>query len=222
MAAPTPGFIKLADDTANAGKQPRIQTRVVGGQNVVEHFFIPVSLRSKRVFHYSTPAQSVLAAAQDGVATGFFWLQNPAASAWDAAIRKIALHFGTTNVLTSTMPRLILVKFTFTGTPSGATLTPARRKAADAPNTDVRTAVTGMTVTLGATIASFLVPQMHAASQVFHPPVQAWPDGGHDPFEDDDIILAPGEGAVLYQPDAGTTSDPRDFVVNMRVEEVER
>jgi hypothetical protein len=44
----------------------------------------------------------------------------------------------------------------------------------------------------------------------------------HDPFEDDDVILAPSEGALLYQPDAGTASDPRRFTVNLRAEEAER
>lgn len=223
MAVPVETWVQLALDTSNTGKKVRTQTRVVGADTVHSHYFIPQSLRSKKVFHYSTPLQSVLLAAQDGTTTGFFWLQNPVASIIDLVVRKTALHFGTTNLAAVTVPRLLLVKFTFASTASGATVTPARRKQADANAADMRTAPTGMTsLTLGATIASFVVPQMHAAGQVFHPPVQEWPAGGHDPFEDDDIILIPGEGAVLYQADAGTTSDPRKFIVNLRAEEVER
>ena len=221
MPAPSPSHVRLVDDTSNTGKKARTQSRVVGADTVHEHFFVPTSPRSKKVFHYSPDLQAVQAAAQNGTATGFFWLQNPSGSGVDLVIRKLAIRFGSTNVLTSTVPRLLLVRFTFTGTPSGATITPARRKAADANIADMRTAPTGMTVTLGATIATFVVPQMHAAGQFFAPSPQDWPVD-HDPFEDDDVILAPGEGAVLYQADAGTASDPRRFVLNLRAEEVER
>jgi hypothetical protein len=222
MPAPIPGFIQLPDDTANTGKKPRTQTRVVGANTVHEHYLIPISLRSKKVFHYSTPLQAVSATAQDAVATGFFWLQNPTASVIDLIVRKIVLRFGSVNTATVTLPRIVLAKFTFTGTASGATVTPLRRKTADANAADMRTAVTGMTVTLGAVGASFIVPQLLAAGQVYAPPEQVWPGAGHDPFEDDDIILAPGEGAVLYQADAGTTADPRRFTADVRAEEVER
>lgn len=223
MAAPVETDVILAVDTSNIGKRVRTQSRDFGGTVRHMHYFIPVSARAKKVFHYSTPLQSVLAAAHDGTTTAFFWLQNPTASIVDLVIRKAVLRFGTTNVLTSTVPRILLVKFTFASTASGATVTPARRKAADANAADMRTAPTGMTsLTLGATIATFITPQMHAAGQFFGPPAQEWPSGGNDPYEDDDIILIPGEGAVLYQADAGTASDPRRFTVDLRAEEVER
>ena len=221
MAAPTATFVRLADDAPNAGKKVRTDSRTVGADVVHHHWFVPISARAKKVFHYSPTQQSVQASAQDATTTGFFWMQNPAASTADLIIRRINLIFGTTNVLTSTVPRIVLAKFTFTGTPSGATVTAARRKAADAPQADMRTAVTGMAVTLGATIATFVVPQMHAAGQFFGPAPQEWP-GDADPFEDNDIILAPGEGALLYQPDAGTASDPRKFNLNLRAEEADR
>lgn len=221
MAAPIPSHTKLPNDTGNAGfKQVRTQTRVVGGEVVDEHFFIPISQRAKKVFHYSTTALAVQAGAQDAVTTGNFWLQNPAASARDLIIRKIALVFATTNVLTSTIPRIVLAKFTFSGTPSGAITPPTPRKTGDANAADMRMAATGLTVTLGTTIHTFIAPQMHAAGQFFGPPPQVWPIDD-DPFEDNDVILSPGQGALLYQPDAGTASDPRRFTVNLRAEEVE-
>lgn len=221
MAAPTPTFVILPSDVGNLGKKMRTQTRHVGADDVLEHIFGLVSLRSKKVFHYSPPTLAVTAAAQDATASGSFWLQNPAGSAVDLYIRQLILRFGSTNVASTTVTRIVLARFAFTGTPSGATVTAARRKSAEAPAADLRTAVTGMTVTLGATIASFVAPMMLAVSQTFTPPEQKWP-GAHDPFEDDDIVLAPGEGAVLYQPDPGTAADPRRFTVDMRVEEVER
>ena len=221
MAAPIPSNVRLADDAGNTGKRIRTDTRVVGADTVHHHWFVPISARSKKVFHYSPLLQSVQASAQDATATGFFWFQVPAANAWDVAIRKCVLKFATGNTLTLTFPRIVLARFTFTGTPSGATVTAAKRKSAEAPTADLRTAVTGMTVTLAATVATFLVPQMHAVGQAFQPPVQKWPED-HDSFEDDDVILAPSEGVLLYQPDAGTASDPRRFTVDLRVEEIER
>ncbi len=223
MAAPTPSNVRLADDASNLGKRVRTQDRLVGATQVHEHFFIPISQRSKRVFHYSpTALQALTAAAQDGTTTAYWWLQNPVGNAWDLIIRKLVAQFGTTNVLTSTIPRLVCQRFTFASTASGASVTPARRKTAEAPNAFLRTAPTGMTaLTLTEIIASHIVPQMHAAGQVFAPPPFVWPED-HDPFEDDDVILTPGEGAVLYQADAGTTSDPRRFVYTLRAEEVER
>ena len=221
MAAPIETDVRLADDASNIGKRMRTQSRDFGGTVRHSHYVVSHSPRAKTVFHYSPALQSVQASAQDAVATGFFWLQNPSASAVDVVIRKLALIFGTTNVATPTAPRIVLARFTFTGTPSGATVTPARRKSADGPSADMRTAVTGMTVTLGALIASFVVPAMNATGQFFGPPPLVWPVD-HDPFEDDDIVLAPAEGALLYQPDAGTASDPRRFTCNLRVEEVER
>jgi len=221
MAAPVETDVRLADDTPNSGKRVRTQSRDFGGTVRHMHYFIPASLRNKKVFHYSPGLQSVQASAQDAVATGYFWFQVPSGNAWDVAIRKIVLIFGTTNLATVTVPRILLSRFTFTGTPSGATVTAAKRKSAESPTADMRTAVTGMTVTLGATVATFLVPQMHVAGQAFAPPPQEWPVDD-DPFEDNDLILAPTEGVLLYQPDAGTASEPRKFTINLRVEEVER
>jgi len=223
MAAPISSHVKLPNDTGNAGfKQVRTQTRVVGAETVHEHFYVPVSLRAKKVFHYSPDLLAVSVAAQDGVASGFFWLQNPAASLVDLVVRKVVLRFGTTNVLTSTEPRIVLAKFTFTTAPSGATTPPTPRKTGDVNAADMRMVNTGFgTITVGTRIATFLVPQMHAAGQFFGPPPQKWPED-NDPFEDDDVILAPGQGAVLYQPDAGTASDPRDFTIDLRAEEAER
>ena len=166
--------------------------------------------------------QSVQAAAQDALATGFFWLQNPAASGLNLIVRQFTLRFSlAANTACPTAPRIVLARFTFTGTPSGATVTPAKRRTADNANVaTMRTAVTGMTVTLGAIAASFLVPAMSAAGQTFTPPEQQWPPN-LDSIEEEDLILVPGEGALLYQPDAGTASDPRRFTVDLRAEEVE-
>ena len=77
-----------------------------------------------------------------------------------------------------------------------------------------------MSISLGATIASLLVPVVMTAAGDFASGQQVWP-ASKDPLEDDGLELAPGEGLVLYQPDAGTATDPRRFVANLTVEEAE-
>ncbi|HEV8639649.1 MAG TPA: hypothetical protein VGV13_00945 [Methylomirabilota bacterium] len=222
MAIPVAGFVRLPDDSANLGKKVRTQKRTVGADDVQEHFFIPVSKRSKLgVFHYSPALQSVQASAQDGITTGFFWLQNPAGSAVDGVFVRMVLRFNSTNAASGSVPRIALARFTFTGTASGATVTPAMRKTTEASNVlTMRTASTGMTVTVGALIASFLPPLMASTAATLPTTEHSWPEDGN-PVEDADLILLPGEGAVLYQPDAGTASDARRFVAQVRVEEIE-
>jgi len=221
MAAPTPSYVRLVDDASNTGKKARTQSRVVGADTVHEHFQIPTSRRSKLGVHYYSPAlQSVQASAQDGTSTGFLWIQNPIGSGITMVLREIALRFNGT-AAAATLPRVLATKFTFTGTASGASVTPARRKTGEnSPLGFIRTAVTGMTVTLGAIVASFIVPSIISASGVFPDSQQVWP-ATKDAMEEDGIELAPGEGVVIYQPDAGTAADPRRFVANIVVEEVE-
>lgn len=223
MAVPVETDVRLADDASNTGKRVRTQSRVVGANTVHSHYFVPQSRRSKLgIYHYSTPLQTVAGTTpQDGTTTGFFWLQNPSGSGLDLVIRKVVARF-TGTVAANTSARLILVKFTFTGTPSGAVITPARRKTSvDAVNVGtMRTAVTGMTVTLGATICSFIIPALISAANVFPTFDQEWPHSGD--FEDDDVMLEPAEGAVLYQPDVGIASDSRRFVIDLSAEEAER
>lgn len=226
MAAPAASHVKLPSDTGNAGfKQVRTQTRVVGAETVHEHFFVPVSPRSKLGIYYYSPAlQSVQATAQDATATGFLWLQNPNASGRNLVLREILMKFSNAAAtVAATAPRIIAALFTFTGTASGASVTPAKsgRIASEpSPVGFLRTAVTGMTVTLGATIASFLVPVVMTAVGNYGDSPQVWPYS-KDPFEDDGIVIPPQSGVVLYQPDNGTTTDPRRFITNLVTEEVD-
>jgi hypothetical protein len=78
----------------------------------------------------------------------------------------------------------------------------------------VTTAITGMTPSAGATITGFIVPAIMTAvgagvvvDQAFIPNIS------------EEIILVPGEGLVIRQADAGTTSDTRIVVVDIVWEE---
>lgn len=222
MAAPVAAHVKLPDDTANAGKKMRTQSRLVGADTVHEHLYGPISRRSKLgVYHYAPALQSVVQTAQDGIATGFLWLVNPTGASVDVVLKRLAVMFNGT-VAANTSARLLLSRFTYTGTPSGATVAPAKRKTADAGNVGVLyTASTGMTVTLVATVFPFMIPALISASGVFPTVAQRFPDV-EDPFEDDDLVLVPGEGVVLWQADAGIASDTRRFTVGLLTEEIER
>src|SRR3990167_4497440 len=225
MAAPIASYVQLPDDSGNTGKKPRTQTRVVGANTVHEHFFVPTSQRAKLgVFHYSTTLQSVKdnASAQDGTTTGFFWLANPVGSTIELIVREIALQFSAiTGTAMVTVPHILAQRFTLTGTASGGTVTPAKRRSSEAANVgSLRTAVTGMTPSLGATVKTFLTPIIISAASPFAPPPQVWPTS-KDPLEDGGLVLAAGEGLVLYQPDAGTASEVRRFTVDATTEEAD-
>jgi hypothetical protein len=227
MAAPVASSIQVFDDWEVTGPRMRTQTRVVGADTVHTHYIVPVSARAKKVFHYSTPLISVVASSLN-VTNAAFYLEIPAWSPVNLVVRKVFVHFGTTNVATNTAPRLRLARFSYTGTLTGATITPAKRRSVESSVCPMRMDSTGFqSLKIDDLICSFIVPQMHAIGQAFTPEVQKWP-WGSDPFEDDDVIIEPGTGVLggtgllLYQADAGDSSDPRRFVVNLRVEEVDR
>ncbi len=228
MAAPVASKIILADDTSNDGKNARTQTRVVGADTVHEHFFVPVCRRSKLgVYYYASTVLSIQIAAsspQDGINTGFWWIINPSGSGVTVLLKELLVRFTMAAVLAeATGPRVIAQKFAYTGTASGAQVTPCKRKATDAsPGGSVRTAVTGMTCTLGATLTSFLTPAVLTGVGAMTGDEQVWPHS-RDPLDEDaGVELAPTEGVVIYQADAGTaTTDNRRLVVNATIEEFE-
>jgi hypothetical protein len=222
MAAPVASYVQLPSDTGNTGKKVRTQTRVVGADTVHEHFFIPISQRSKLgLYHFSSGKLTVQASAHNGTTTGFLWWVNAAGSGVKAALRRLNIQTNfVTSLSTPTAPRLLFTRFTATGTPSGAQITPAKRGSSDAANvTTLRTASTGLTVTLVADVFATL-PAVTAgtAGLMFMAPTQQ----EMVPQDEDGYpILLAGEGIVGYQPDAGTASDTRVWVVNGSFEEFE-
>jgi len=228
MAAPVEDYIALAEDAANLGKRARVNRRGAAGSGArYDHFTTPVSPHSKLgTQFYSTPYQTVKdnASAQDGTTTGFFWLQNPLASGFNLWLRHLLLRpsvIATTAFLTS--PRILAERFVYTGgTASGATITPAKRVTGQAAAAFLRTAMTGMTgIALGlGVVTTFVVPPVLTGVGQFDPAVQRWPEN-RDPFETDGLLLVPGEGVVIYQPDAGTAADTRRFVMDITTDEVE-
>lgn len=217
MAAPLASFVQLPLDTGNTGKKIRTQTRVVGADTVHEHFFIPISFRKiDGIYSFAATAPAaVQASADNGTSTGRFWLEMPAGATKRGRLRDFKLTFDWGVVPAAdvpTLPRIALTRFTFTGTASGAAITPAKRHPSDAANVaNVRTAVTGMTVTVGAVSWTALAPFIDFATAVGINSQPRFTDYYDPDHEDAYMDFGPGEGLLLYQPDAGTASDLRRF-----------
>lgn len=157
--------------------------------------------------------QTIAAAAQNGTSTGFLWAHVPTAvsNKW-VRIRRLYLSSQHSTVLaTPTAPRVVASIATFTGTASGAAITPGKIDSAHpTPVFDLRTAVTGLTITMGQKIAVAAITGALTAVGAY----SAGPDVNIiDPGEAEDEwqIIKPGEALVLWQDTAGTTSDTRKF-----------
>lgn len=210
MAAPVDSYVQLPDDSGNSGKKIRSQTQTVSGNTVHTHYFY--SQRQANVlgvYRAALAQQTMLVSAQNGTSTGFLWLHNPTATSNKSArIRRIyASSQHASAIATPSAPRLLVSRFTFVGTASGAAVTAAKVvSSAPSPILDLRTAVTGLTVSLVAAMGSCGVVGALTAVGAWAPAVvELLPSGPEDEWE----VLAPGEGAVIWQDTAGTTSDTR-------------
>lgn len=216
MAAPVAAYVRLPDDSANAGKKVRTQSRVVGADTVHEHFFIPTSKDSKvGLYRAHSGTLTIPTSAHNGTTTGHLWFSNPTGSATKARLRRIfdVVQF-VAGAIDLTVPRSLYSLFTFTGTASGTTITPAKRDSTDAaPNCTLRTASTGMTVTLGQTFRGTTVPAVNATASSATVQVNLMPCifPVWDPEEEEGLVIRAGEGVVLWAGDASTTANRRLF-----------
>ena len=218
MAAPVANKIILPDDTGNTGKKVRTQTRTIGADSVHEHFVIPVSAANiKGIYHFCFTLYTVANSAQNGTSAAIGWLQVPSTASISARLR-FAQMAHTNNVATAidhaTAPRIAIQRATHNDGWSGATLNVAKRATADSANqANIRTASTGTTVTLAATqlVWASLVPGCDiTTSGVLN--IQ-FGESWRPVFEDEYVLIAPGECLVFYQIDAGTASDQRKSLV---------
>lgn len=171
------------------------------------------------VYRAALAQVTVLQAAQDGTTTGFLWAYLPAAATKKARIRKVLVSSQQSTALaTPTAPRLSLVRATFTGTASGTQVTPGKVDSAHpAAVFDLRTAVTGLTPVLGAAIGALGLVGSQTAVGNYHP--IATPLFKAE-LEDERLVIAPGEGIVIYQDTAGTASDTRKANIGLVWDEI--
>lgn len=184
-----------------------LPTAVAGGQAVANWSTfngrqrVYSSGRRRLGIYFAALGNTTVTVAADAATAGRFWLvNNTGATVFGALRRLVYSSTTTTGLLETTAPNFRVERITFTGTPSGATITPGKRDSNDAANTlTIRTASTGMTITAGAALHGFQIPSALAttsavaASQIF-------------PFvgdEDEYVILRAGEGLVIRQQDVG-------------------
>ena len=217
MAKTTVSSIRAPLDTSNDGKDvAAILDPGAGpsGRDLYPHLVVPRS-REKLLgrYRFAMPVQAITQTAQNGTSTAYAWLQMPLAVSRHARLRELTLGFAalsTSAMLTA--PRVVLARFTFASTASGAKIDPAKLVTADAGNLLVlRTEATGMTsVTLGAECwARPAPPTLTGVGTSPISEVTFRPTG-----EDEYLDIAPGEGLVLYQAEGGTSTDSRRFTVD--------
>lgn len=211
MAAPLAAFIQIPSDTGNTGKKVRTQTRVVGADTVHEHFFVPISARSYLGLYWATiGAYTPPTAAQNGTTTGAWWLFNPVGNTPKGSVRRFNSTIQFNALAVDLVPGQFRISlFTFTGTASGAAITPGKHDSTDAAATlSLRTASTGLTVTLGATLwedQGPILPLATGSGVVCGPYVGI----ERDPDEIAELVLRAGEGIVEWSALALTTANRR-------------
>lgn len=223
MAAPLAAFVQLPSDSGNTGKKIRTQTRVVGADTVHEHYFVRTpAAQILGVYRVAMAQSTVLAAAQNGTTTGFLWAHVPVAiTGKKVRVRRFYTTAQHSTVLaTPTAPRLRFDRFTFTGTASGAQLTAAKiSNTYPAPIFDLRTAMTGLVVTLNGSLGTAaMCGALTAVGAYVAAEINIF-----DPASEEEtwVTFAPGEGGVLYQDTAGTSSDTRKFNPCMLFDEID-
>lgn len=213
MAAPVANKIILPDDSGNTGKNIRTQTRVVGADTVHEHFFVQVSnAKVLNVYRFALDQQTVLASAQNGTTAGFlFFHLGSAVSDKAARLRRLSVTSQhSTALATPSAPRLRAVRYTSAGALSGTAITPALNDSAQpAAASILSSANTGNTVVHVAAFAAAALAGALTAVGAYEPCYKDLIDPASD--EDDWPIFYPGQGFVVYQDTAGTTSDTRKF-----------
>ncbi len=199
----------------SSGDRAQLLTDLYGRPRVVAE---RTDVKTLGVYYWHSGILTLNASA-DGAASaggGRLWVINPTGSGVKVRIRRITFRSQLSTALVAvTCPRITIEKSTYTGTPSGGTLTPTKRKANDASVAgSVRTAVTGMTVAASTDVATFIPVSSATAVAYNTPAIDVWALG-----EDEWIELAELDCVVIRQADAGTTSDTRKFFVDIVTEE---
>ena len=214
MAAPVASFAQLPSDSGNTGKKMRTQSRVVGSDTVLEHFFVPSTTREVLGSYIAHTGVNLVQASAQTFPTAFFYLINPVGNTPKIALTAIEVITQMGSALAApTSPRLLWKLFTFTGTASGASLTPGKLDSTmPSPTASLRTASTGLSISGGADVICSL-PTASATAVGYAPPQM---DEWFESDESQQIILRAGEGIALYQPDAGTASDTRRIITTIK------
>lgn len=208
--------IILPSDTGNTGKKIRTKESVIGANTVEEYYFIPSSERQTTgSYKFTSGAQAIPTATHTGTTTGFLFLINPITSTVSVSLDRTTLkqNFSTTLAVDLIAPIININRISFTGTLSAATITPAKRKTADAtPQGLLSLASTGLTVTNVASVYTFIgQTEDLVTGGAGHWNAQS--DEWNPQSDDDEIVLLAGEGLVWWSTLAVTTAN-RKLAIN--------
>ena len=214
---PTQTPLDCATDSVSACQQGDWDVSILGTVT-----FIP-GKRTLTGLYYGNSGALAYTTAADAATGGDLWLVNTSNTVV-AYLREVRF---TANIaalaLLTALPRINMERITFTGTPSGAQITPAKRDSLDATNTaTLRTASTGMTITAGAVIKSFTPPSsdviggLLAANASSAVPVEQVFLGDIDSY----IVLRQNQGIVFRQATAGSLTENRVYQVDLVWEEI--
>lgn len=145
---------------------------------------------------------------------GFVWLINPVGSARIVSLRRAEVDsMGV--AASASIARLQVERMTFTGVSTGAVVASGKIDSTyPNPVAILTSASTGMVITAGPILYSWLMMAVITAAGVSEPVLGEW-----EPSEDGQPVLRAGEGLVFRQPDAGVATDPRRLVINIAWEE---
>lgn len=225
MAGPIANKVILPDDTGNTGKKIRTQTRVVGPDTVHEHYFVQArAAQILTVYRLALVQNTVLASAQNGTTAGMLFGHMPSAVSGKAMrLRRVGLTSQHSTVLaTPTAPRLLIRRYTSSGALSGTLLAPNINDSLNhiAPAALYSLANTGTTVVhVGIGMGSAGLVGALTAVGSYEPCFKDIIDPAAD--EDEWPVFYPGEGFVVYQDTAGTTSDTRKFNLQILSDEID-
>lgn len=210
----TPSFIVAPTDAANTGKKVRTQTRTVAGEIVHEHVVVPVDGREILGVHYGHSGLLSIMQSAHPADQGFLYHINPAGSGVMLSLRRIAYQGAPVTTTARPTTRVTAERFTHTGTFSGAFITTGKRASTDA-NSVGRFAnnTTGLSVTpVGAVQRAFLIPAVPSGNGNTGTSNElVW-----EPLDrDGETLIAPGEGLMFRQADAGSSGDDRAFLFNV-------
>lgn len=208
--------------TVNVTNTPHVIVDLLPAVTITGNVTVSDVYTPQAVF-YSTFGENAFNTAADSATGGRLWLLNTTSQL--VIVREVRFTCVVTSLvdLGSALPLLQMERITFTGAPSGATITPCKRDSTDPSNVGtLRTANTGMTITTGAVARKFAPPNLSviggllSANTALSTPTEQI-------FQPQDrrlLVLRQNEGIVFRQSTAGNATEGRSFMINIMWEEL--
>lgn len=213
----TQTYIALPND--GGGKKVRARSRSEGGQTVYEQYVIAaLNDRIRTCVQSFVSAANAYTTAAASAGTSPHCVENDVGSSVLIAITRIIFQSQISGAAAlPSAPRVIVKRFTFTGTPSGSVVTGGAFDSNDTAKSsswNVRSATTGMTVTEAGTVHAFMPIAAATGVGVSTPSLLMWEARPNCP-----LIVRAGEGVLLRQSSAGGASENRVWIATFEIEE---